>query len=220
MTSRWATMNLPSGRPADATPRGVNERDSDEWFVALDSWVISDGNYDNFEVGSARRFALEFWTEGLAGSASGPRHVAALGENRLEIRGEVVHARGGLLMLDFGLLAYREERRPTAKHGDWLTGIVWLGVDPFFYFETYAHNDGVPAAIYSWEITGIWRQTAPRISVPMNVPAGTAMVRDPKQLGWVQLERTGAAPQDDISPEYLLRCRLQPVAPSRDIHQR
>jgi hypothetical protein len=193
--------------------------DPDDWMINLASWVIQDGNYDDFRVGAVRRFAVEFWTDDLLASTTPTKSAASLGDGRYEINADVAYVDNGLLMLDIGLVVYKEVRPDTASPSGWVKGVVGLGIDPFFYFETHAKRRDVPPAIYSWCVTGIWRETAPWISG--QIPGvGTAMVRDKDQLSWAWLDRTDAWADDNGEAEYLLRCRVLPVPPSRDIHQR
>jgi hypothetical protein len=197
-------------------------RNDDEWLVGLAGWVIQDGNYEDFEVGSTRRFAVEFYTSDPNGpprSNLARKLVEHVGDDQYEINGEVAVATDDLLMLDFGLLAYREVRERPALGTGWRAGTVSLGVDPFFYFEGHAKRPDVPPAIYSWDITGLWRQSAPFFAT--NIPgAGQVMVRDEERLGWMWLGKTDAWADDDGNADYLVRARLRPEAPTRDIHRR
>jgi hypothetical protein len=47
------------------------------------------------------------------------------------------------------------------RRGGWLRGNVYIGVDPYFYFEQLGHEPGAPALIYDWKIEKIEMQTAP-----------------------------------------------------------
>ena len=133
----------------------------EEWLIGLSSWVIQDGNYVDFAVGERRRFAVGFFADDLHEGAPGLKHAKALGEGRYEMSGQVIVADDGLVMLDFGLLAYTDSRLPSAADGEWLAGRVSLEVDCYSYFEIHAKRPSVPPAVYGWTISGIWRQTAP-----------------------------------------------------------
>jgi len=45
----------------------------------------------------------------------------------------------------------------------WLEGLIFIGVDPFFYFESHAHQPGAPALVYDWHIDKIEMETGPFI---------------------------------------------------------
>lgn len=179
-----------------------------EWLISLSSWVIKDGNYPDFTVGEKRRFALEYFSHDLVPAAPGTRQAHPLGDARYEITAEVVAADDELAVLEFGLLAYSDSRPSPAAVGDWRHGTMLLEIDCYSYFEIHAKREHVPAAVYSWTITGIWRQTAPFI--PGVVQGMKAMVRDQSRLGWLWLDRTDAWSDDEGSAEYLLRCRVEP----------
>lgn len=70
-----------------------------------------------------------------------------------------------------------------------------------------------PAAVYTWTVTGIWRQTAPFVPDPDHGPG--SFKRDPNRRGWARLDRTNADSDDGGSAEDLIRCRLQADAPTR-----
>ena len=190
--------------------RGLDELDHGEWLVSMSSWVIQDGNYSNIAVGEPRRFALEFFDKTLREVEPAVRSAESLGEARHEITAEVVYARDGVVMVDFGLRAYSDARAPLAKNGTWRSGVVLLEVDHFSYFETYAMREGIPPAVYAWTITGIWQQTAPLIlDRRLN-----AYVRDPARLGYAPLARTDAWHDDGGHAAYLFRCRLETDPPT------
>lgn len=46
--------------------------------IYLSSWIIADGNYDEFSVGETRKFALEFWASSPLTRAT--ENVASLRE--------------------------------------------------------------------------------------------------------------------------------------------
>ena len=135
-----------------------------EWMVSLASWVIQDGNYGDFEVGTSRRFAIEFWADDLQPSSRTTRTAASVGGSRYAINANLAYVGDDLVMLDIGLVAYREVRANPKFPSPWVQGFISLGIDPFSYFETHARRRGVPPAIYGWDITGIWHETAPWIS--------------------------------------------------------
>lgn len=191
----------------------MEQLNRDEWLIGLSSWVIQDGNYVDFAVGERRRFAIGFLADDLHEGAPGLKHAKALGEGRYEMSGQVIVADVGLVMLDFGLLAYTDSRPPSAADGEWLAGRVSLEVDCYSYFEIHAQRPSVPPAVYGWTISGIWRQTAPFIPDAAKGPRWVK--RDPDRLGWGWLDRTDAWSDDDGHAEHLLRCSIEPDAPTR-----
>ncbi len=184
-----------------------------ELLVVLDAWIIQDGNYPDFFVGQPTRFALEFWAldpSGLVVGDGGGRSTVHAGEGWSDIDSTVVaRDSDAFVMIDVGLLAYSVDTRlPTCEVGQGLRGRVGLGVDPFIYFEEHGVHDHVPPAVYTWAITGIWREQAPWIPVGPSSPR--ELMRDPDRLGWGWQDRTDAWADDEGRGGYLLRCRLEP----------
>ena len=100
-----------------------------------------------------------------------------------------MHVADDWWVLNVGILVFREERPPTnARRGRWLRGKIYIGIDPFFYFERLARQPGAPALIYDWKIEKIEVQTAPLIEVKPRV-----MARDPAKLGWREIVETDGA---------------------------
>jgi hypothetical protein len=130
--------------------------------------------------------------------------------------GRVVHVADDWWVVDFGLLAFREDKSSTHRFrpGDCVRGEISFGIDPFFYFERLARLDGAPALIYDWTITKIEMQTAPRIETKPKY-----FERDPQLLGWREIEKTDAWQDDDRSAEYLLHCRRAQASPRHRLHR-
>src|SRR5262245_16420833 len=134
-----------------------------EWHIGLESWIIQDGNYDDFRCNEVRDVALEFYPLGLRPSCVHERQAKWLGGCKYVVNAEVVYS-GGAWVLDFGVGAY--EKRPTplsVSKGMWVEAEVSLGVDPFIYYEEMAMLNDMPALIYRWHVTEIGIETAPFI---------------------------------------------------------
>ena len=169
-------------------------------MIGIDPWVIQDGNYPDFVTGQRAEFALEF------ASRSGLRRLDGTHEAKVrwiedcdyEVTARVVHDRPNAQVLDFGILACHfigiedPEHRPQV--GSWVTGVLHVAVDPFFYVDTLAKEDGFPALIYAWTVDEVLQYAA-------DVPSG--LVRVEKTDAWA----------DDRPSGYVLRCRLEPGAP-------
>jgi len=183
--------------------------------IGLSAWIIQDGNYGDFSRGTQAAFALEFYPP--AGLATyEPQGAAApslihLGNAHYEASGRVAHLAEDWWVVDFGTLAFRDQRPPANMRGGcWVRGEIYLGIDPFFYFERLAHRPDAPAVIYDWDIEKIEMQTAPFIEV-----APGLMQRDPARLGWKEIPKTDAW-HDHPAGEYVLHCRRLDSPPRRD----
>jgi hypothetical protein len=171
--------------------------------VALDSWIIQDGNYGDFARDMNDAFALEFLaSESLQQFEPGAAPTASLTRVKdacYEVSGEVVHVADDWWVINVGILAFQDGKPPAyVRQGNWLHGRIQIGIDPFLYFERLAIQPGAPALIYDWKIEKIEIQTAPLIEVKPRV-----FERDPAQLGWREIVETNSWGD---AGEYLLHC--------------
>jgi hypothetical protein len=79
-----------------------------------------------------------------------------------DIVGQVVYVADDWWIINAGFLVFEYQPPPAyVRRGGWLRGNVYIGVDPYFYFEQLGHEPGAPALIYDWKIEKIEMQTAP-----------------------------------------------------------
>jgi hypothetical protein len=178
--------------------------------VALDSWIIIDGNYRNFRCGNRYAFALQLWNEEplviqTEGDIARPT-MAWLGAWNYAVKGAVVHVAESWWVLDVGVRLYKEGPAPGPL-GAIVSGQIGIGMDPFFYFESLAHEPGAPALIYDWRVETIELDTAPLVEVGPRVFA-----RDRSRQGWKQIGETDAAKDGG---GYVLTCTRLPGEPRR-----
>lgn len=171
--------------------------------VGLDNWIIQDGNYGDFAQGTSVSFALEFCPVVPLPKYGRPDHKAPsithLFESSYEIVAQVVHAQDDWWAVDAGLLIYCDGNPPdNARLGTWLGGLVYIGIDPFPYFENHAHQPDAPALVYDWTITKIEMETGPFIETKPK-----HFERDPEKRGWKEVAKTDAWREDG---NYLLYC--------------
>jgi hypothetical protein len=179
----------------------------DNLVVGLSCWIIQDGNYGGFSVGDRPAFALEFYApnsfEKFDGALGAMRTLTHVEDAHYDAVGEVVHVGDRWCVIDFGVLAYSDNLAPSGlSKGERVQGRVWIGIDPFPYFERLAALPDAPALIYDWAIDRIDMQTAPFIEVQPNFQQ-----RDPNKLGWKSIDQTNAWEDDGSYAEYLLHCR-------------
>ncbi|QKK17100.1 hypothetical protein [Rhizobium indicum] len=184
-----------------------------ELAVGLSAWIIMDGNYGEFQKGQRAAFALEFYNEAALRISEHRGDVFMRRESGsfYQARGRVTHISEDWWAMDFGIPAFQNVPPPKdVRPGTWLEGRVYIGIDPFFYFEQISHFDDAPDMIHDWIIEGIEMQTAPFVDAGEN-----RMVRDPALSGWREIPETDAWNDDDGSAEYLLHCRRISVTPRR-----
>ena len=189
-----------------------NSVDAHSWLIGVDSWVIQDGNYPDFVTGQRTEFALEFASRGGLTRLDDAHEVGAhwIAGSHYEVTARIVHDEPNAQVLDFGILAYHfigiEDPEHQSHVGAWVTGVIDLGVDPFFYFEDLAREDGFPPLIYTWTVQEVLQKTGE--SAPHD---GTDHAPADKTHGFVRIEQTDAWGDLRTLPSYLLRCRLEPA---------
>jgi len=163
--------------------------------IGLDSWIIADGNYDDFAVGEIRSFALAYYdVDPLTSAESRTASMKSLGNAQYRVNGRTVFQDNGWVVIDTGVLAYRElggRQQPPRQ----FAGEIGLGIDPFFYFEQLALRPNAPPLIHDWRIHRITVETAPRI---LN---GGMLIFDPAKLHRVDVQTTRGTGED-----FVLHC--------------
>src|SRR5437588_7630307 len=97
-------------------------------FIGVSSWIIQDGNYGDFRVGEAARFALEFNPHSLQPARSQVPMAERLRGSRYRVCGRVAHTGRSVWVIDFGIMAYENREPPRfAARGDWVEGELYLG---------------------------------------------------------------------------------------------
>jgi hypothetical protein len=106
-------------------------------------------------------------------------------------------------------MAYEQARPPRGTFpGQIIRSRLSLGVDPFFYFDELARDGRYPALVYTWDVRGIRRETAP------HVRRNDVWVRDESKRARIQVPRSNAWEDDGGNGDYLLDCDL-PAAPAK-----
>ncbi|OWJ60036.1 hypothetical protein BWU74_12395 [Paraburkholderia caledonica] len=174
-----------------------------ELVVGLNSWVIQDGNYDDFQVGASYKLALEF-----NGSAVVPysTHVMQCERNHASVYNviaKVIFATPKVWVIDFGVKVYCKVRTPrSVRSGDWVKGEIWIGVDPFFYKERLNQTPGMPDLFVDWSVTRIQLVTTPWIE---DVSSGRKLrMRETEHESWTDRASTDAWTDDGGGADYLL----------------
>ena len=186
--------------------------------IGLASWIVQDGNYTDFVRGYRSAFALEFYSPTGLNGVEPPSHrmvsLSYVGGAHYDAVGRVVYAVEDWWVIDVGVLVFRAETPPPdARPGRWMQGKIYIGVDPFFYFERLALKPAAPALIYDWEIERIELETGPFIEVdpPENwhpsLRKSPVMLRDPARLEYTEVSQTNAWRDDAGNASYILHCK-------------
>jgi hypothetical protein len=176
--------------------------------VGLSSWIIQDGNYEDFEVGREYRFALEFYAPHIAISKSqvDVSGLTPLGNAKYKGVGSVIYRSKKAWVIDVGVPAYRDEPAPAkARMGSRVEGELYIGIDPFFYFETLNALPGMPNLYRQWYIKRIMLETTPWLET-VDDTGCTLRVRDDEKLSFVDVSATDAWNHDGGHGHYILEC--------------
>ncbi len=168
--------------------------------IGLAAWIIQDGNYPDFAVGDVRSFALEFYAQPFSVSEVGVVACTPRKSCIYDICGRITFREGDFTVIDFGRRAYSEQKI-VADVDQWIAGQLFLGVDPFMYFESWERQPGVPQIKSEWRINRIFRETTPLIEEKPKY-----FVRDESQFSEVEVSRTDAWNDDNGNASYALEC--------------
>ncbi|HEU0013321.1 MAG TPA: hypothetical protein VFQ45_06530 [Longimicrobium sp.] len=180
------------------------------WVIGLEPWIQQDGNYGDFHVGQTVEFALELGPRSVHPTPQRELRVEYLGGCAYRVTAPIVFRQDSLWMLDAGVLAYGEDAPGGLRAGQWVSGEIALGIDPFHYFERHALRPEVPPAIHTWRIAVIRSCTAPLPPYPQVFDARKASwtVREvPETRSWT--------PPPGRALRYELVCRKLDIPPRR-----
>ena len=112
-------------------------------------------------------------------------------------------------MIDFGVPAYSRTEPPTwVKPGLSISGLVYLGIDPFFYFEELRDEPGMPNLVREWVIRRILLETTPWTE--LTDPRGRrVLTRADVTPMFAEVSETDAWHDDEGRAHYVLECELQ-----------
>lgn len=176
------------------------------WNIGLASWIIQDGNYGDFSRDQEVEFAVEFCPQEFQVTSWRSKTASLLAESTYRVTAEIVFVASRVWVIDFGLLAYEGTQPPEGiEQGHWIEATVYLGVDPFSYFEQLAAVSGIPPLICWWHINRIQLETAPFIESSEDPKV---RVRDKSKSALRDIEQTDAWKDDAGNAEYVLNCEL------------
>jgi hypothetical protein len=192
--------------PLTATGDGVSTL-----TVAVDSWIIQDGNYGDFAVGDEAKFALEFAGSTLRPSTSKETLARHRGHGVYQVCAQVLFVNASAWVIDFGFRAFWESVPPDfAAPGTWVEGELLVGIDPFFYMQYLRKLPGIPELFYDWSVASIMRNDTPWL-VEVNAHGGKTLFRDETRETWTNVARTDAWNDDEGRSTYVLTVERRDV---------
>jgi hypothetical protein len=184
-----------------------------ELMVGLSSWIIADGNYPHLKRGDRASFALAFHPanspldiprDWLSVNPPGVNRTSMChiegSEYLVTVKVTHVLDYDNWWVIDAGVLMYRCGKPPEGiGPGCWVSGNLYVGIDPFDYFEHLSRYHAAPALIYEWDVTKIELETTPTIE------SGRMKMRDRSRRGWREVEDTKAR-AGGLVDEFILHC--------------
>ncbi len=174
--------------------------------VGLSAWIIQDGNYGDFEVGQEAKFALEFYSpQDLRTAHRGPAFADRITASRYRVQARVAFSGPQAWVIDTGrFMAFQQGEPPShASVGTWMEGTIYLGVDPFFYFEELHRIAGMPLLSYRWVVRDVMREVTPWVEVKDQSGRATRK-RDEGKEAFVSAAKTDAWHDDEGHGHYVL----------------
>src|SRR6185437_6323559 len=101
------------------------------WDIGLSSWIVQDGNYDDFETGQVVDFALEFYSKAIRADETKQKSAKYLGRAMYSITGKIIYLTPDVWVLDFGIRVFQESKPPEGfVVGSFVAAEIYLGIDP------------------------------------------------------------------------------------------
>ena len=176
--------------------------------IGLSSWIIQDGNYPDFQIGNEYKFALEISPRSIQRVEADGTFLNHIQESEYTFNGKVLFREPRLTVVDVGVLCYHEgEISKEFEPGDFISGDLYLGVDPFFWFETHAKRRDAPNLIYRWMLNGILLETT-EWQESINSSGRRLLSRNEQTKSFKPVGKTDAWNDDNGHAHYILQCNL------------
>lgn len=200
----------------------------DRWSIGIHDWILTDGNYDTFEMGQTRQFAVEFHSTDFMHSDSPVKSAELIDKCTYRVNAVVAHIDENVWVLDFGIKAY--DLRPgqvppdhelpelgkkiekfvsTLSVGQTVSCTLYLSVDHYAYMEFLCSKPNMIPLIYTWYIDKVNKQTGPYIREQ------DVYVVDEANAKWHEVESTNASLPERTGANEL-RCILLDIPPHAD----
>jgi hypothetical protein len=172
--------------------------------IGISSWIIQDGNYPDFRIGDVVRLALEFHPHAIRESSTTSTSCSHVSGSNYRVTARTIFVTKSVFVLDFGILAYDQAPPPKwLKSGGWIDADIYLGIDPFFYFEELYAIKGMPELRYQFRIREIELETTPWIST-VDSSGRTIRTRNETQQTYRPVAETDAWSDDNGNAHYIL----------------
>ena len=125
-----------------------------------------------------------------------------------QVRAQVVHVASNAWVIYFGAPAFQDAAPPAwVENGGCITGRIYVGIDPFFYFEGLKDVTGMPNLFRDWQVRKILLETTPWKET-ITLTGGKLVVRENSVPTFVEVQHTNAWSDDGGHAHYILECEL------------
>ncbi len=179
----------------------------DSLRIGVSSWIIQDGNYPDFRIGDAINIALEFYPFRLCESSSNSSSLTRFASCHYRVNAKTTFLNENVVVLDFGYFAYYQVSPPRwMRSSRYVEADLYLGIDPFFYFEELYAIRGMPELRSRFRVSGIELETTPWKST-VDSHGRTIRSRDDTQTSFSPVAETDAWSDDDGNAHYILELK-------------
>ncbi|CCE25762.1 hypothetical protein [Methylotuvimicrobium alcaliphilum] len=179
--------------------------------LSLEGWIIQSGERCDIEVNQVEDdTAIEFSTKSLKKVSVYEKKAIQLKQSNYQIIGEVVFRDKQVIVIDVGFFIFQNNTNINLKKGDWCTGEVCLGFDPFPIHQYINPDETIPNIYYDMKIDRILLDETPFIQEPLCAELGLTqswVTRDRTREKFTEIVRTDAKRRHPFS-EFIVECTL------------
>ncbi|OPZ86635.1 MAG: hypothetical protein BWY76_00858 [bacterium ADurb.Bin429] len=133
------------------------------FYIGLHGWVLFDNIYSGFQSGQIASFALKYSHFLLQSSRNTDICYKYITGMSYDVIAKTTFTYEDVWVIDFGLTAYDTNRFVPPEwvgNDSYVSGVITLQVDPFYYSDIISRLPGAPPLIYSWEIHKVFQFTS------------------------------------------------------------
>lgn len=179
--------------------------------LSLEGWIIQSGERYDIEVNQVEDgTAIEFSTKNLKKVSVYEKKAIQIKHSNYQIIGEVVFRDKQVIVIDVGFFIFQNDTQINLKRGDWCTGEVRLGFDPFPIWQYIDPDETAPNIYYDMQINRIFLDETPFTQEPLCAELGLTqswLTRDRTREKFTEIARTDAKQRHPFS-EFIVECTL------------
>lgn len=179
--------------------------------LSLKGWIIQSGERDDIEVNQVEGdMAIEFSHKNISKVSIYEKTAIQLKHSNYQIIGEVVFRDKQVIVIDVGFFIFQNNTTINLQKGDWCTGEVYLGFDPFPIWQYVDLEEDAPNIYYDIRIGRILLNETPFVQEPLCEELGLTqswVTRDKSREKFTEITCTDARHKHPFS-EFMVECTL------------